>query len=106
MEDYEMDCAKLKIVCFPSCSFCIMYRKKASLACKQTLVKYHFHERNKLKSFSKSLEKEKNKIKFAGKKEINRNSEEERENLRRKNFKLLKNNKSNDWIIWNVIKFF
>lgn len=93
-----MDYAKLKIVCFPSCSFCIMYRKKASLACKQTLVKYHFHERNKLKLFSKSLQ-QKNKIKFAGKKEINRNSEEERENLRRKNFKLLKNNESNDWII-------
>lgn len=93
-----MDYAKLKIVYFPSCSFCIMYRKKASLACKQTLVKYHFHERNKLKSFSKSLQ-QKNKIKFAGKKEINRNSEEERENLRRKNFKLLKNNESNDWII-------
>lgn len=72
-----------------------MYRKKASLACKQTLVKYHFHERNKLKLFSKSLQ-QKNKIKFAGKKEINRNSEEERENLRRKNFKLLKNNESND----------
>lgn len=71
-----------------------MYRKKASLACKQTLVKYHFHERNKLKLFSKSLQ-QKNKIKFAGKKEINRNSEE-RENLRRKNFKLLKNNESND----------
>lgn len=93
-----MDYAKLKIVCSPSCSFCIMYRKKASLACKQTLVKYHFHERNKLKLFSKSLQ-QKNKIKFAGKKEINRNSEEERENLRRKNFKLLKNNESNDWII-------